>query len=298
MNETKGWRGMAAHWPRVLLIAGALALSATVIFVATQKESSPSRSAPLQARLELAAGDVKVSFGAGEQSHVSGAGLAAGAIVTTGHGARALVRMPDGSTIFLRGDSKVKLDQDSIELQNGEYWLDAPPTDRRAIVHRSGDVEITAAEAGLSIQKNAKGTVIYVARGNATLSAKAGRVEVKAGEQATVATGQSPSVAPLAFWDDWTGGMADFESGRGIPGAGTGSIYGVDEGAAAGTSAQRLEISRQSVHAVVRDGISETEVDQTFFQPRRTRGRGLVLVHRARTRQRYGLCGRDRWRAD
>src|SRR3954465_5371687 len=106
MNEHKGWRGLFANWPRVLLVAGGLAFAATVIFVASQREAMPSRSAPLQARLELAAGDVKVNFGAGEQSHVSGAGLAAGAIVTTGHGARALVRMPDGSTIFLRGDSK------------------------------------------------------------------------------------------------------------------------------------------------------------------------------------------------
>lgn len=267
MNQQMGWRGLAANWPRVLLVAGGLALSATVIFVAVTKEPAPTRSAPLQARLELAAGDVKVSSGAGEKSSSSGAGLAAGATVTTGHGARALVRMPDGSTIFLRADSKVKLGQDSLELENGEYWLDAPPNERRAIVHRSGDTEITAAEAGLSIQRNAKGTVVYVARGTATLSAKAGRVEVKAGEQATVASGASPAVAPLAFWNDWTGGMADFASGRGIPGAGTGSIYGVDEGAAAGTSAQRLEISRQAVHAVVRDGISETEVDQTFFNP-------------------------------
>jgi Ca-activated chloride channel family protein len=267
MNELKGWRVLAANWQRLLLIAGGLALTATVLVVAASKETAPSRSAPLQARLELAAGDVKVSSGASERSASSGAGLAAGAVVTTGHGARALVRMPDGASIFLRADSKVKLEQDSLVLESGEYWLDAPPTDRRAIVHRSGDTEITAAEAGLSIQKNAKGTVIYVARGSATLSAKAGRVEVKAGEQATVATGGGPSVVPLAFWDDWTGGMADFESGRGIPGAGTGSIYGVDQGAAAGSSAQRLEISRQSVHAVVRDGISETEVDQTFFNP-------------------------------
>ena len=267
MNEQKGWRALAANWPRILLVAGGLALTATVLVVASLRQPAPSRSAPLQARLELAAGDVRVNFGAGEHSSVSGAALVAGAVVATGHGARALVRMPDGSTLFLRGDSRVKLDQDSLELETGEYWLDAPPTDRRAIVHRAGDAEITAAEAGLSIQKTAKGTVIYVARGSATLNAKAGRVEVKAGEEATVATGASPRVAPLAFWDDWTGGMADFESGRGIPGAGAGSIYGVDDGAAVGTSAQRLEISRQSVHAVVRDGISETEVDQTFFNP-------------------------------
>ena len=267
MNERMGWRRLTANWPRLLLVAGGLALAAAVLVVASQKEPAPSRSAPLQARLELAAGDVKVNLGAGERSSTSGAGLVAGATVTTGHGARALVRMPDGATIFLRADSKVKLEQDSLELEDGEYWLDAPPTDRRALVHRSGDTQVTAAEAGLSIRKTAKGTVVYVARGSATLSAKAGRVEVKAGEEATVATGGSPSVVPLAFWDDWTGGMADFESGHGIPGSGMGSIYGVDEGAAAGASAQPLEISRQSVHAVVRDGISETEVDQTFFNP-------------------------------
>ncbi|MEO7034846.1 MAG: VIT domain-containing protein [Polyangiaceae bacterium] len=267
MNELKGWRGLAANWQRMLLVIGGLALTAMVIVAATLKEPAPSRSAPLQARLELAAGDVRVNFGAGEQGSVSGTALVAGATVTTGHGARALVRMPNGSTVFLRGDSRVKLDRDSLELESGEYWLDTPAADRQALVHRSGDAEITAAEAGLSIRKTATGTVVYVARGSATLSAKAGRIEVHAGEEATVATGQTPHVAPLAFWDDWTGGMADFEAGREIPGAGAGSIYGVDEGLAAGTSAQRLEISRQSVHAVVRDGISETEVDQTFFNP-------------------------------
>jgi Ca-activated chloride channel family protein len=267
MNEREGRRALRPNWRRLLLVFGGLALVAAVVFVVSQKQPAPVRSAPLQARLELAAGDVKVSLGSGERSQISGAGLVAGAVVSTGRGARALVRIPDGSTIFLRGDSRVKLEQESVELESGEYWLDAPPTDRRAIVHRAGETEVTAAEAGLSLQRTAKGTVIYVARGSATLSAKAGRVEVKAGEQATAAPGSAPSVAPLAFWDDWTGGMADFESGRGIPGAGAGSIYGVDEGATPGSSAERLEISRQAVHAVVRDGISETEVDQTFFNP-------------------------------
>jgi tetratricopeptide (TPR) repeat protein len=266
MNERMG-RLLTANWRRLLLVVGGLLLTATVILVVTRKSPAPSRSAPLQARLELAAGDVKVSLAGDERSSISGAGLAAGAVVTTGRGARALVRIPDGSTIFLRSDSRVRLEQDTVELESGEYWLDAPPTDRRAIVHRAGESEIMAAEAGLSLQKSAKGTVMYVARGSATLSAKAGRVEVKAGEQATALSGSAPQVVPLAFWDDWTGGMADFESGRGIPGAGAGSIYGVDEGAATGSSAQRLEISRQAVRAVVRDGISETEVDQTFFNP-------------------------------
>src|SRR5204862_377729 len=34
-----------------------------------------------------------------------------------------------------------------------------------------------------------------------------------------------------------------------------------------GTPARTLEISRQTVHAVLRDGLAETEVDQTFGNP-------------------------------
>ena len=101
----------------------------------------------------------------------------------------------------------------------------------------------------------------------ANVIGKGGRAEVKAGEQAKIDGDQAPVVSPLSFWDDWTGGMADFASGNGVPGAGTGTIYGVDVGATAGSPARRLEISRQSVRAEVREGLSETEVDQTFFNP-------------------------------
>src|SRR6185436_12128296 len=59
----------------------------------------------------------------------------------------------------------------------------------------------------------------------------------------------------------------DFDSSKGPLGAGAGSIQGVDVGAPAGSPARRLEVSRQSVRAVVREGIAETEVDQTFFNP-------------------------------
>ena len=50
---------------------------------------------------------------------------------------------------------------------------------------------------------------VYVARGLAHVSAPGGRVEVRAGERATVKAGAAPVVAPVAYWEDWTGGMAD-----------------------------------------------------------------------------------------
>jgi len=259
------------QWPRLLLraVLGFLALvMCAAIVVYALREPEPEPAPPIQARLELAAGQVTVDFGEGPVQAVSGTALLADAHVSTAKGARALVRLPDGSRIFLRDNSAVKLGADVVELESGEYWVDAPPTEREAMVHRAQGVSVSAADAGLSILEREGRVVVYVARGLATVTGPAGRVEVKAGEQASVKADVPPQVSPVAYWDDWTGGMADFKSGGGIPGAGRGTIYGVDSGSPPGSEARRMEISRQVVHATVRDdGLSETEVDQTFFNP-------------------------------
>jgi len=252
---------------RLLLALLGLGLFVALLLVIILREPAPTKAAPIQARLELAAGEVSVDLGQGAVRAISGAPLLAGAKVVTDKGARALVRLPDGSRLFLRSESAVVLGDESLKLEKGEYFLDAPPTDRKPIVHQVGDTAVSAAESGMSIRREGNGAVVYVARGMATVSGKGGRAEVKAGEQAKVDGDQPPVVSALAFWDDWTGGMADFASGNGIPGAGAGTIYGIDVGAAPGSAARRLEISRQSVHSAVREGLSETEVDQTFFNP-------------------------------
>ncbi|MCB9606722.1 MAG: VWA domain-containing protein [Polyangiaceae bacterium] len=252
---------------RVLLITLSLCLVGAVVVYVLKREPPPTAAAPIQARLELATGDVKVSQAGAEERGSSGMALLSQAKVVTGKGARALVRLPDGSSMFLRGDSDVTLDDGQLTLGKGEYWLNAPPTDRSALVHQVGDVSVSAVDSGLSVKLQDSAAVVYVARGMAIVTGKGGRVEVNAGEQATVKGADAPRVAPLAFWDDWTGGMADFAAGGSIPGAGTGTIYGVDDGAAPGSTTRKLEIAKQAVRAVVRNGLSETEVDQTFFNP-------------------------------
>lgn len=259
--------GRKRAWRRWALIVGGLGLVGVVLAVVLNREVAPQKSPPLQARLELAAGDVRVRTGSAVRDAASGAALSAGAGIETGRGARALVRMPDGSTVFMRSDSQLTLDRDSLVLAKGEYWVDAPPTDRKPLVHRVGDVEISAAEAGLSIRRDGERVAVYVARGNAAVNAKHGRVEVRAGEQATVLAGKAPTVAPIAFWDDWTGGMADAGAGARALGTAFGSIYGIDAQGSPRSPARRLEISQQAVRAVVRDGLAETEVEQTFFNP-------------------------------
>ena len=242
-----------------LFAAGLVALASWV-----SRDRAPERSAPIQARLELAAGEVLLTNGKEVVPLVSGTALLQGAELTTGAGARALIRLPDGSKAFLRGGTRVTLSPDGVELQRGEYWLDAPPSERKALLHRHGKTELSASDAGLSFRADEGRTVIYAARGMAIASGPHGRVEIHAGEQATLGAGKPPQVEGVTFWEDWTGGMADFDSGFALAAAGSGTLYGVDD-SRPGTKPSKLEIARQSVRAAVREGVSETEVDQTFF---------------------------------
>ena len=249
---------------RVVLVAGLLVVAAAVVIGFSERRIAPRRSEPLQARVELAAGEVSVARGGAPVRVASGAAVLAGARVAAGKGARALLRLSDGSALFLRGGTAIELRADGASLVEGEAWLEVPVVDRKPGVLTLGEVTVSAAESGLSLQRSAGEVSVYVARGLAHVSAPGGRVEVRAGERATVKAGAAPTVAPVAYWEDWTGGMADQRLAGG--GAGAGRIYGVDFGAPR-SAARPLEVPRQAVRVTVQSGIAETEVDQTFFNP-------------------------------
>ena len=249
---------------RVAMVAGLLVVVAVAVILVSGRKIAPARSEPLQARVELAAGEVSVARGGAPVRVASGAAVLAGARVAAGKGARALLRLSDGSALFLRGGTAIELCPDGAALVEGEAWLEVPAVDRKPGVLTLGDVTVSAAESGLSVQRSAGEVSVYVARGLAHVSAPGGRVEVRAGERATVKAGAAPVVAPVAYWEDWTGGMADQRLAGGA--AGAGRIYGVDFGALK-SAARPLEVTRQAVRVAVQSGIAETEVDQTFFNP-------------------------------
>lgn len=249
---------------RVAFGVAVLAASLTALVLSNQKPPVAARH--IEARLELAAGDVSLKQGNGSASVISGLPLPDGAELSTGKGARALVRLSDGSAVFLRGDTTIALGRGGVEMSKGEMWLDAPASDRGGLVHKLGDVRVSAADAGLSLKRDGAAVTVYVARGLGIVMAPGGRVEVNAGEQAVVDGGAAPKVSPVKFWDDWTGGMGDHGPVAG-GGTGSGRIYGVDRRAGPGTPARTLEIAKQAVRAVLRDGLAETEVDQTFSNP-------------------------------
>lgn len=248
---------------RAAIAVAVIAASVTALLLS--KRAPPVAARTIEARLELASGDVTLKQGAEWPTVISGVPLPEGAELATGKGARALVRLSDGSAVFLRGDTKIALQKTGVELAQGEMWLDAPASERGGLAHKLGDVNVSAAEAGLSMRRAGGDVTVYVARGLAVVTAPGGRVEVNAGEQATVAGAAPPKVAPLGYWEDWTGGMGDHRPVAGE--SGSGRIYGIDQEGPAGSPARTLEVSKQAVRAVLRDGLAETEVDQTFANP-------------------------------
>ncbi|MBI5525918.1 MAG: VWA domain-containing protein [Deltaproteobacteria bacterium] len=252
---------------RKIAFPAVVALGSAIVIYLIVRQVPPGPAGSIQARLELAAGEVVLEQEGRKGPALSGEGMLPGSVLKTKAGARALVRLSDGSAVFLREGSEIRLAADAINLRAGEVFLDAPPAERSSLLHRAGDVLVSAVDAGLTIRRTAAGASVYVARGSATVTGPGGRAEVRAGERAVVEGTSKPEVSPVAFGEDWTGGMADRRMAGVAPGTGSGRIFGVDLGGRAGAPARPLEVARQTVRTVVRSGLAETEVDQTFFNP-------------------------------
>src|SRR5579862_1982150 len=104
--------------------------------------------------------------------------------------------------------------------------------DGEALETRIDSFGVSATDAGVSIKRDGDALVVYVARGLAVLTSPGGRVEINAGEEGRAGKADKPKVSPVAFWQDWTGGMGDPASAGGrasrFTSAGTGRLYGLD----------------------------------------------------------------------
>lgn len=260
-SRKRRWIGLGA----LLLVVSA---GTAVAITQPWKKPPPVKSERLGASLELAAGEVLLAKDGKTERLLSGTPLPEVAELSTGPGARALVRLGDGSRIFLRDGTKVTI-AGGVTLQAGQLWLEAPPLEdgQKAVAHRLGDAEVSLSDGGASLSFGSGGAQVYVAEGLAIVSAAGGRAEVKAGEQAAVVAGAAPKVEPVAFWEDWTGGMGDRGGGGLRVGAGSGSLYAVDRSGPPGAPALPLAIQRQTVKVALEDELAETLVDQRFFNP-------------------------------
>jgi len=256
---------------RLWLLTGLLVLVAGGVTVGVMKPWSKPPPAPTQrlgSSLELAAGEVLLVGQGRTERLLSGTPLPADAVVQTGAGARAMIRLGDGSRVFLRDETRVRLGA-GVSLEDGQIWLEAPPLEegQEGVAHRVGEVSVSLSDGGASLSRGGEAAQIYVAEGLAIVSASGGRAEVKAGEQASIGADGAPKVAPVAFWDDWTGGMGDRGGGGLRSGVGSGALYAVDRAGPPGAPALPLAIQRQTVKIALEGDLAETLVDQRFFNP-------------------------------
>jgi len=250
-------------------VAAVAGVGAWAAIVKPWKRPEPVSAASISAKLELAAGEVLLEVAEGQPKRLlSGTPLPAGAIIRTGEGARALVRLQDGARVYLDAKTRVEL-REGLVLHEGRAWLDAPGLDdgQEPAPHQVGPATVALSEGGASLELAGDAARVYVAEGLAVVSGPGGRREVGAGEEARISGQGEPEVQAVAFWDDWTGGMGD-RSGLGQSlASGSGSLYAVDRSAPAGSPALPLQIQSQTVEVVMRDDVAETRVDQRFFNP-------------------------------
>jgi Ca-activated chloride channel homolog len=250
----------------ILALASTLGLL-TIVASSCRTEPIPTEAPALGASLELAAGEVVLVTESGDEvALLSNTPLPIGAALRTGAGARALVRLGDGTRVFLRDGTRVTLG-DGLRLESGHAWVDAPPLEqgRRAAVHSCGAVQVAVSDGGASLSHVDGKVEIYVAEGLAIVTSPGGRTELAPGELARVEGKGEPQVEPVKFWPDWTGGMGDHSSAASSPWIGTGSVYAIDH--MAGAAALPLAIQRQSVEVAIDEQVAETKVDQVFFNP-------------------------------
>ncbi len=248
----------------LVLVAGGVTLGV----LQPWRKPPPVQTQRLGSSLELAAGEVLLVSGGKSERLLSGTPLPADAVVKTGAGARAMIRLSDGSRVFLRDETTVSLGA-GVGLESGQIWLEAPPLEegQEGVAHRIGETSVSLSDGGASLSRSGDSAQIYVAEGLAIVSASGGRAEVKAGEQANIAADGAPKVTPVAFWDDWTGGMGDRGGGGLRSGVGSGALYAVDRGGPPGAPALPLAIQRQTVKIAIEGDLAETLVDQRFFNP-------------------------------
>jgi Ca-activated chloride channel family protein len=181
---------------RAMILIGAAALvggGAALVILKPWETPPVSQVTRIDAEIELAAGEVLLETATGSARLLSHTPVPAGAKVRTGEGARALIRLSDGSRAFLDAQTIVTIG-DGLTIEQGRVWLDAPALERGAepTVHALGtDVRVSLAEGGASLRADAEETIVDGA---------AGRREVAAGERALLDASGAPSVEPVAFW--------------------------------------------------------------------------------------------------
>ncbi|WP_438033515.1 VIT domain-containing protein [Sorangium sp. So ce204] len=198
----------------------------------------------------------------------AGAALPEGATLRTDARTRAHLSLADGSALAIDRGSRVWIAGDGrrARVDEGAVVLDvtpapgAPPA-RIEVPH--GQIEVLGTK--LAITASAARASVEVARGAVRVTGERGEpVEVRAGEEATLAKGAAPEVASATSladtleWSDRSAEEADAPALRGL-----GELRARKPGATQ-EKERAVRLARHAVKVRIVDVVARTEIDETF----------------------------------
>jgi Ca-activated chloride channel family protein len=194
------------------------------------------------------------------------------AIATTASDGRGALSLDSGAWVLLDRDTTVQVELASATLSTGRVWVDASSADETTLTTSGGSLVAHGASGGsggaafaVSIEDGA--TVVYCGSGEVTYHATNGEGTLAQGETLRIDASGTPTVAPEAMWDDWTGGLADPASGRLRSSDPVGTLAGRTT-AELGEARTSLPVRSHEVNVEIRNDLAFTEVMQTFFNAR------------------------------
>lgn len=227
------------------------------------------------ASVEVVRTSVDVDGSSGHHSVLGEERVMAGQMLAVAERAQALLHHDVGARLLVDGGSEVQVTEQGVQLRKGRLWVDARSGGRMEVT--VGQQTLISQAAGFEVTSAAGGARLLVVRGEVAYVG-AGRGVVHAGEQLSLLdAGTAPKLAPVALWDDWTGGLGwpDPRVQGGAPGLGE---VGARKPGSLGEARFPLSLHRLEVRVRIEDDLAITTVEETFFNPAESTLEGIFRV--------------------
>jgi tetratricopeptide (TPR) repeat protein len=200
--------------------------------------------------------------------------------------ALAWLRRDGGATLLVRGPAKLRLFAQSMSIESGRLFVDAPGP--MLLETPAGALRLSKVRTSIEIGGDGSASA-YVLDGE--LRTESGS-RARPGERLTLSRDAAPQVAPELAWEDWTGGLATTDRAAEPAPFGVGTV-GAREPGSVGEARFPLAIQRLNVRVTINGQLAITEVDQRFFNSSSRRVEGIYRF-RAPARASLSRFGVDR----
>ncbi len=190
--------------------------------------------------------------------------LAVGEVVETASEGRARIRLDDGTTVVVAGDTKVVITSKGLTLERGRVFAQGAMGAHTELGVGSAVAFVSGANVAAS-RSDAAGSGparIYSATADITVHVKSDTA-VHVGETAIV-DGEKVTVVPERAFDDWTYGLAAPWGASGPPRRAVGELWGHVPGSV-GDIGSPLTLRSHEINVTLHGEVAETEVRTRFF---------------------------------